>query len=110
MNDLAAMDWLETPLGRAVLELSDPRMSASGLTYDARVVDGIVPGESGACVLFLEWQQSAAPGVEARGVTRVIERVARRCHQPKAAASSSMWRNTRARLMPSNACPCPAGQ
>ncbi|HSO05196.1 MAG TPA: hypothetical protein VLQ92_11990 [Candidatus Limnocylindrales bacterium] len=30
-------------------------MTAPGLTYDTEVRQGLVPEESGACVLFLEW-------------------------------------------------------
>jgi hypothetical protein len=41
--------------GDAVLTLGNPRMTAPGLTYDAEVLHGLVPAESGACVLFLEW-------------------------------------------------------
>jgi hypothetical protein len=41
--------------GDAVLTLGSPRVTASGLTYDAEVLQGLVPAESGACVLFLEW-------------------------------------------------------
>jgi hypothetical protein len=41
--------------GAAVLTLGNPRMTAPGLTYDAEVLQGLVPAESGACVLFLEW-------------------------------------------------------
>jgi hypothetical protein len=41
--------------GRAVVEVRTPRLTADGLAYDADVIQGIVPGSSGACVLFLEW-------------------------------------------------------
>lgn len=41
--------------GNAVLTLGNPRVTAPGLTYDAEVLHGLVPAESGACVLFLEW-------------------------------------------------------
>lgn len=41
--------------GDAVLTLSNPRVTVPGLTYDAEVLHGLVPAESGACVLFLEW-------------------------------------------------------
>lgn len=50
--------------GRAVLELSGPRMRASGLAYDVRVVEGIVPTHSGACVLFLEWDEPPGAAAE----------------------------------------------
>lgn len=55
--------------GDAVLTLGNPRMTAPGLTYDADVHEGLVPSESGACVLFLEWDTAptatndVAPGV-----------------------------------------------
>ncbi len=81
-GSLSLLDPDASVVGRAVLELSSPRMSASGLTYDAQVVDGIVPGASGACVLFLEWEQSAAPGVEARSEARSEEPVDRRRQMP----------------------------
>jgi hypothetical protein len=41
--------------GDAVFLVSNPRMTADGLAYDAEVVQGAVPKESGACVLYLEW-------------------------------------------------------
>jgi len=41
--------------GDAVLTLGNPRVTALGLTYDAELLQGLVPAESGACVLFLEW-------------------------------------------------------
>ncbi len=48
--------------GRAVVELSAPRLTADGLAYDIEVLEGIVPGSSGACVLFLEWSDAPRPG------------------------------------------------
>ena len=47
--------------GDAVLTLGNPRMTAPGLTYDAEVLQGLVPAESGACVLFLEWDTAPTP-------------------------------------------------
>jgi len=44
--------------GDAVLTLGNPRVTAPGLTYDAEVLHGLVPAESGACVLFLEWDET----------------------------------------------------
>lgn len=41
--------------GDAFLTLGNPRVTATGLTYDADIVKGLVPGHSGACVLFLDW-------------------------------------------------------
>ncbi len=46
--------------GDCVLALSNPRVTASGLTYDADVVEGLVPASSGACVLFIEWETAPA--------------------------------------------------
>lgn len=46
---------------RSVLVLRNPRVSAEGLTYDADVVEGLVPAESGACVLFVTWGPETAP-------------------------------------------------
>lgn len=40
-------------LGDAVLRLRDPRISGSGLQYDAVLQNGSFAGSSGACVLFL---------------------------------------------------------
>jgi hypothetical protein len=48
-------------VGDAVLALGNPRMTAQGLTYDAEVLQGIVPADSGACVLFLEWGTDPTP-------------------------------------------------
>jgi hypothetical protein len=47
--------------GNAVLTLGNPRVTAPGLTYDAEVLHGLVPAESGACVLFLEWDTAPTP-------------------------------------------------
>jgi hypothetical protein len=52
---LALLDADAQLAGDAVLTLSNPRMTVPGLTYDAEVLHGLVPAESGACVLFLEW-------------------------------------------------------
>lgn len=40
-------------LGDAVLRLRAPRISGSGLQYDAEVVNGALASSAGACVLFL---------------------------------------------------------
>lgn len=40
-------------LGDAVLRLRDPRISGSGLQYDAALINGSVAATVGACVLFL---------------------------------------------------------
>lgn len=47
--------------GRSVLVLSNLRVSSQGLAYDAEVVEGLVPAESGACVLFLTWETAPVP-------------------------------------------------
>ncbi len=55
--------------GEAVLVLTRPRVTASGLTYD--VVDlmrGVVPARSGACVLFLSWDAAPTTGDGAASV------------------------------------------
>jgi hypothetical protein len=48
--------------GRAVVELRAPRLTADGLAYDIEILQGIVPGSSGACVLFLQWSDPRRPG------------------------------------------------
>jgi hypothetical protein len=50
--------------GHAILELSNPRMTVLGLTYDVGAVEGLVPTSSGACVLFLEWERARTPPEE----------------------------------------------
>jgi hypothetical protein len=50
-------------LGDVVLRLRAPRISGSGLRYDAEVLNGSLAGSVGACVLFL------GPGDADRGVT-----------------------------------------
>lgn len=40
-------------LGDAVLRLRAPRISGSGLQYDAELLNGAMAGTAGACVLFL---------------------------------------------------------
>jgi hypothetical protein len=54
--------------GDAVLTLDNPRVTAPGLTYDAEVLHGLVPAESGACVLFLEWDTAPTPTDDAEPV------------------------------------------
>jgi hypothetical protein len=51
--------------GDSVLTLSNPRVTAPGLAYDAEVLRGLVPAESGACVLFLEWDTAPTPANDA---------------------------------------------
>jgi hypothetical protein len=58
---LTLLDPDATLAGDAVLTLGNPRMTAPGLTYDAEVLQGLVPAESGACVLFLGWDTASTP-------------------------------------------------
>jgi hypothetical protein len=52
---LALLD-AEAQVGGAVAFVaSNPRVTTAGLAYDAEVVLGVVPSESGACVLYLDW-------------------------------------------------------
>lgn len=41
-------------LGDPVLLVSSPRISGSGLTYDVKVLSGVIPEDSGSCVLFID--------------------------------------------------------
>jgi hypothetical protein len=52
---LALLDSDAQLTGDAALVVSNPRVTAVGLAYDADVMRGAVPSESGACVLYLEW-------------------------------------------------------
>lgn len=54
-GSLALMDADARVLGDAAFVVSNPRVTADGLVYDAEAVSGAVPSESGACVLYLEW-------------------------------------------------------
>jgi hypothetical protein len=58
---LSLLDADAQVAGDAVLTLSNPRVTAAGLAYDADVQQGLVPSESGACVLFLEWDTAPTP-------------------------------------------------
>jgi hypothetical protein len=61
--------------GDALLSLGNPRVTAPGLTYDAEVLHGLVPAESGACVLFLEWDTNPTPTDEGEpGVPQQLRR------------------------------------
>jgi hypothetical protein len=62
---LALLDPDAQLAGDAVLTLGNPRMTAPGLTYDAEVLHGLVPAESGACVLFLEWDTAPTATIDA---------------------------------------------
>jgi hypothetical protein len=37
-----------------VVELSNPQLSGDDLTYDARVLEGSLPANGGACALFID--------------------------------------------------------
>lgn len=52
---LALLGAAASLAGDATLVVGRPRVTASGLTYDVEVLEGMVPASSGACVLFLEW-------------------------------------------------------
>ena len=52
---LALLDADARVVGDVSLLLGEPRVTVAGLAYDARVVEGLPPASSGACVLFLEW-------------------------------------------------------
>lgn len=52
---LALLDADARVLGDVALLLGEPRVTVAGLAYDARVLEGLVPASSGACVLFLDW-------------------------------------------------------
>jgi hypothetical protein len=67
---LALLDADAQLPGHAALHLSNPRVTAAGLTYDVEVVEGLIPAGSGACVLFLQWDTASyahapRPGVPA---------------------------------------------
>ncbi|MFZ2017022.1 MAG: hypothetical protein WAV00_24655 [Nocardioides sp.] len=56
---LALLDADAQLPGHAALHLSNPRVTTAGLTYDAELVEGLVPAGSGACVLFLQWDTAS---------------------------------------------------
>jgi hypothetical protein len=58
---LALLDAEAQVWGDAAFVVSNPRVTSAGLAYDAEVMRGAVPSESGACVLYLDW--GAARGV-----------------------------------------------
>ena len=60
--------------GDAVLTLGNPRVTVPGLTYDAEVLHGLVPAESGACVLFLEWDTAPTATADAPAVRHQARR------------------------------------
>jgi hypothetical protein len=59
---VALLDPEAQVAGDAVVVVSLPRVTAAGLAYDVQALAGIMPSESGACVLYLDWGG-------ARGVT-----------------------------------------
>lgn len=50
---LALLDADAHLLGDPVLRLSAPRIAGSGVAYDVEIASGVIPGSSGACVLFI---------------------------------------------------------
>lgn len=40
-------------LGDPILSLKGPRITGSGITYDVDIVAGVIPSDSGSCVLFV---------------------------------------------------------
>jgi hypothetical protein len=57
---LALLDADAQGVGDAAFVVSNPRVTAAGLAYDAEVMLGVVPSESGACVLYLDWRAAGA--------------------------------------------------
>lgn len=56
--------------GDATLTVASPRVTAAGLAYHADVQQGLVPTTSGACVLFLEWDNAATTTEHAESASR----------------------------------------
>jgi hypothetical protein len=53
-----------------VVELSNPQLSGSDLTYDARILEGTLPANGGACALFIDIIGMPATPVSYAGVAR----------------------------------------
>jgi hypothetical protein len=53
-----------------VVELSNPQLSGSDLTYDARVLEGTLPANGGACALFIDIIGMPATPMSYAGVAR----------------------------------------
>jgi len=75
LSFLAAED--ETPED-VVVTLTNPRLAGTALTYDASVLEGELPGRSGACSLFIDPIGRPLSPVSVMGVRRRTRRRARR--------------------------------
>jgi hypothetical protein len=53
-----------------VVELSNPQLSGSDLTYDARILEGTLPAKGGACALFIDIIGMPATPMSYAGVAR----------------------------------------
>jgi hypothetical protein len=53
-----------------VVELSNPQLSGSDLTYDARILEGTLPANGGACALFIDIIGMPATPMSYAGVAR----------------------------------------
>jgi hypothetical protein len=53
-----------------VVELSNPQLSGSDLTYDARILEGTAPASGGACALFIDIIGMPATPMSYAGVAR----------------------------------------
>ena len=53
-----------------VVELSNPHLSGSDLTYDARILEGTLPANGGACALFVDIIGMPATPMSYAGVAR----------------------------------------
>jgi hypothetical protein len=53
-----------------VVELSNPQLSGSDLTYDARILEGTPPANGGACALFIDIIGMPATPMSYAGVAR----------------------------------------
>ncbi len=62
----------------AVLTLTHPRLDGSDLTYDASILEGALPANSGPCSLFIDPIGRSLSPVSVMGVRRRGRRRARR--------------------------------
>ena len=53
-----------------VVELSNPQLSGNDLTYDARLLEGTLPANGGACALFIDIIGMPATPMSYAGVAR----------------------------------------
>ena len=61
-----------------VVTITNPRLAGADLTYDATVLEGQIPGSSGACSLFIDPIGRPLSPVSVMGVRRRQRRRARR--------------------------------